>query len=186
VVGVARTDLSSRSPTRHDAEAALAATFGAYHARIYTYLRMLVCDASLAEDLLRDTFVEASAFPRPDEQHHLKVSLYRIATDAARSALLRRRVFSWMRLRPSPSPSQGTRNDDFPTLARERALVVRALSCLTLSQTACLLLRFQHGLSYTELAEIFGVSAPAARMQVCRAQATLRETYLRIRTEEIG
>ena len=62
--------------------------------------------------------------------------------------------------------------------ARQRAGQVRAaLSRLKPSERETLLLRFQAGLSYREIAAACGIDEPAARKRASRALARLRQTF---------
>jgi RNA polymerase sigma factor (sigma-70 family) len=66
----------------------------------------------------------------------------------------------------------------------EREMLDQALAQLSRADAACLLLRFQQGLKYSELAVALGVSIPAARMRLSRARVAFRESYLRLSQEE--
>jgi len=65
----------------------------------------------------------------------------------------------------------------------ERELLAQALAHLSKADAASLLLRFQQGLSYEELAEALGTSPAAARMRLSRARAAFREAYLQLERE---
>ena len=167
---------------RGDAES-FAALFEEYRLRIARYLCSLVGDADLAEDLAQTTFVKAyRALLRGSPPENLKAWLYAIATNTALSALRRRKLIAWLPL--------GTRAADARPAGREqevlmgrRELIAQALDRLPRADVACLLLRFQHDLSYAELAEALGITVPAARMRLSRARAAFREAYLRLEQE---
>jgi RNA polymerase sigma-70 factor (ECF subfamily) len=58
-----------------------------------------------------------------------------------------------------------------------------ALARLPKRDAAYLLLYFQQGLTYPELATVLGVTVPAAKMRLSRARAAFREIYLSLSEE---
>ena len=163
----------------HAAE--LADLFQRYHQRLCRYLVSMVADADLAEDLAQQTFVQAHrALQRGVVPENPQAWLYRIATNAAFSAIRRRRLRSML---PFGADGHAGSRDDHATSLSQRDLLERALACLAKPDAASLLLRFQHELSYEELAEVLGTSADAAKMRICRARVALREAYLRLSQE---
>ena len=172
--------LSQQERLRLDGAAAFAAIFDQYQVRIYRYLRSLVGESVLAEDLAQDTFVKAykalSQTPPPD---NLNAWLYAIATNTALSALRRRKLVAWLPLQASIEASERACSDDHETAAGEQEAIRQAMAALPKADAACLLLRFQHDLSYDELARVLGTSVPAAKMRLSRARAAFREVYLR-------
>src|SRR5262249_17052439 len=108
--------------------------------------------------------------------------LYAIATNTALSAVRRRRLLSWIPLARGENADMVARCGDLGERSAERELLVNALARLP-NPDACLLLRFQQGLTYEELAAVLRLSAPAAKMRVCRARAAFRAIYLSLRSE---
>ena len=169
---------------RHGDVEAFEAIFDEYHLRICRYLCSLVDDLDLAEDLAQQTFVKAyRSLARSGPPDNLKAWLYAIATNTALSALRRRKLIQWLPFRAQAEAARAPGQDPEARLG-ERELLQQALDQLPRRDAACLLLRFQHGLSYAELAEILGTSIPAARMRLSRARAVFREIYLQLDQEE--
>ena len=163
---------------------AFEAIFDEYNLRICRYICSLVSDVELAEDLAQQTFLKAyQALARGASPTDLKAWLYAIATNTALSALRRRRLIQWLPFHAQPAATRAP-GPDPETKLGERELVSAALGRLRKSDVACLLLRFQHGLSYEELADTLGTSIPAARMRISRARAAFREAYLQLDQEE--
>jgi RNA polymerase sigma-70 factor, ECF subfamily len=164
---------------RGEAEA-FSELFETYHPRICRYLCALVRDADWAEDLAQQTFLKAyRALSRGAPPANPRAWLYTIATRTAISGLRRRRLMAWW-------PAGLVAHSTVPgqeALTGERDLLDRALARLTGADAACLLLRFQHELPYAELAQILGLSVPAARMRLSRARAAFREAYLQLEQE---
>ena len=185
MAGVATTDgVPSKRPM--DADAAFSAIFERHHALIYHYLRTLVADDAVAEDLTRDSFVRAWRSFECEEPRNPKTWLYAIATNAALSAMRRRRLLRWLPVRAEHDARGMPSTADLEPLVGERAVLVRALNRLPAAEAACLLLRFQHGLSDAELAEALGVPVPTAKRRLCRARVAIREAYIRLREDAFG
>ncbi len=174
--------LSALGRARRGDVGAFERIFDEYHQRICRYLCSLVGDSDLAEDLAQQTFVKAyRALGRGSPPDNLSAWLYAIATNTALSALRRRKLTQWLPfLEHAEARAPG---QDQEALLGERELVGQALGRLGKSEAACLLLRFQQGLSYGELAEILGTSIPAAKMRLSRARAAFREVYLQLSEE---
>lgn len=167
---------------RGDADA-FAAVFDAYHLPICRYLCSLVSDADLAEDLAQQTFIKAyRALGEGPAPENLKAWLYAIATRTALSALRRRRLIAWLPLGRGEAARKGIQREQ-EVLVGAREVLAQALAQLSKAASACLLLRFQQGLSYEELAEALGTSVVAARMRLSRARAAFREAYLQLEEE---
>ncbi len=180
-------DLSLPERVKHGDVKAFAAIFEQYHLSIYRYLRRLVGDADLAEDLAQQTFVKAfralTQNPPPDNLH---AWLYAIATNTALSALRRRRLIAWLPFQTSPEEMHPAAGPDQETLLGERELLAQALDRLPKRDAACLLLHFQQGLSCAELAAVLDVSLSAAKMRLYRARAAFCEAYLQLKQEVDG
>lgn len=158
--------------------------FDLYHVRIYAYLRSLVRDAALAEDLTQDTFLKAyKAILRADLPEDFNAWLYAIATNTALSALRRRRLVSWLPINNNREADAKSPVADPESVAGDRDAVRRAIDRLPKADAACLLLRFAQGLDYAELADVLGTSVPAAKMRLSRARAAFREAYLALGRE---
>ena len=175
----------TRASTRTNDTSDFATIFESYHARLLRYLDTLLRDPSLAEDVAQDTFLRAfQALERGAAPENLNAWLYAIATNAAISALRRRRILGWLPLGRTREPEPIENGPDLGERTAKQELLLRALAHLPKLDAACLLLRFQQGLSYEELAAILKVSVPAAKMRLCRARAAFRTIYLSLDSED--
>ncbi|MCL4499805.1 MAG: RNA polymerase sigma factor [Chloroflexi bacterium] len=160
---------------------AFSVVFDEYHARLCRYLGSLVRDPALAEDLVQETFIKAyQAIERSGAPQNLTAWIYTIATNTALSALRRRRILSWLPIHGNEEIEAQASDVDLETLVGDRAVLAQVFGRLPRQDVACLLLHFQQGLSYTELAAVLGISIPAAKMRLSRARAAFRDTYTRV------
>lgn len=174
----------TRASTRPNDVIDFATIFDTYHARLLRYLDTLLRDPSLAEDVAQDTFLKAyQALERGAVPENLNAWLYAIATNTALSSLRRRRVLGWFPLARDPEPEAVDHSEGLDERAAKKELILTALACLSKLDAACLLLRFQQGLSYGELAVVLKVSLPAAKMRLCRARASFRAIYVFLSSE---
>jgi RNA polymerase sigma-70 factor (ECF subfamily) len=146
--------------------------FLACELRLGKFLRQMVRDPALAEDLLQDVFHDAyrgrEDLVRADNP---TAWLYAIARNHALNALRRRRrarhaVEMLARLR-SAAPDR----DDQEIMA-VRDLLERHLSA---EDRTLVLLRYLHGFDAIELAEMSGRSPAAVRQRLSRARRSLLE-----------
>lgn len=156
--------------------AAFEAIFEAYYPRIVSYCFRLVGDAEQAQDLAQDTFVKAyHALPRTGAGLNLQAWLFTIATNTALSALRRRRRIAWLPLldrHPAPDRGYGSVEQ-----VGDRELLQAALDRLPRESAALILLRLHYGLSYEELAPLFGGSVGAVKTRLSRARRAFRDAY---------
>jgi len=163
--------------------AALAAFFDAYFERVYAYLRRLVGDEHLAEDLTQDVFLQAHrALASYDPARDPRPWLFTIATNKLRDhwrsrAAQRAASESSLdhedlvgRLAVPQATPDGVTGDE------ELAVRVRAaIDALPAGLRAALLLRVYEGLSFEEIGRILERNEVAARKRYSRALAALRE-----------
>lgn len=172
-----------RAPSRPavvtgDARTVLAALYTAHAAAILRFLRDLLGDSALAADATQETF--ARAFRRLDtlrEDQKRLPWLFGIARNVSLEVRKARRVARG-RFAEGDSLDEipaNTRSPEAQCLGREAARVVgEALSGLPEERRAALLLRFDHGLSYEEIAAALGWSVAKAKVEVFRAREVLR------------
>lgn len=167
--------------------AAFAALMQRYEQRIRTYLRQMMGDAELANDLTQETFLAAyQALSRwqppsgPTERPSDLLSpwLYRIATNRAISALRRQGTSARAAHQPVMS---GTTSLEDSVIGRE--LLRAALRTLDDDDAACLVLHYVAGERYDEIATRLGISSEATRKRVGRALSALRTAYTLLETE---
>ncbi len=144
------------------------------HLDLFRFIRGVVRDQEVAEDILQETFLrlirESAAGRRPANIHGW---LYRVATNLSISAA--RRTQTAIRylprltgLRPAASPEQWV-------LDSERDAALRgALEALTPDARVALLLS-ANGFSAREIGSSLGRSEAAIRTLLCRARVRLRE-----------
>jgi RNA polymerase sigma-70 factor (ECF subfamily) len=179
-------EASATGAERNDADALLVARIRAgdeeafeimmarYQAPLFRYLRGLVGDHELANDLVQETFLRAyRAINSLDDPGLLRSWLYRIAHNQAISALRRRRLINWLPLVfgqhvSAPAPERA---------ALEAARVQAALARVPAQQRAPLLLHLVAGFSYAEVAALLQVSEGTVRMRISRGRATFRAAY---------
>jgi RNA polymerase sigma-70 factor (ECF subfamily) len=161
-----------------DARSVLAALYAAHAAAIQRFLRDLLGDATLAADATQETF--ARAFRRLDtlrEDQKRLPWLFGIARNVSLEHRKARRVARG-RFAEGDSLDEapcGGRSPEALVLGREAARVVgKALEDLPEERRAALLLRFDHGLSYEEIAAALGWSVAKAKVEVFRAREVLR------------
>ena len=135
----------------------------------------LVRDRILAEDLAQDTFGKAfSSLSSYRGDASPRTWLLAIARNRCLDYLRRRRHTGL--ISSDPDAGDATASDaPLPAdLLGNRAEVSEALDALDETQRALIILRFRHGLSFDELAEVFGIKPGTARMRLSRALGRMR------------
>ena len=126
-----------------------------------------------AEDVAQETFLKIlEAAPRYRPTATFRTYFYRILTHLCIDRTRKRQLISMDNIPDVPDPSLG------PTerlVEKERRAQVRdALDALPPNQKAAMLLRHYEGLSYAEIAQIFGVTPKAVEGLISRAAASLQ------------
>jgi RNA polymerase sigma-70 factor (ECF subfamily) len=144
---------------------------------VYRYCREALRDTALAEDVQQQVFMAAFRdLPRFSGRSTVRTWLFAIARhrvlDAAKS---RRRARSHVdgddaAHVPDPRPSAGERMDD----ARLREALLDCLQKLAPHVLTALLLRFQQGFTFEEMAEVCHEKSGTLQAQVSRAMPALR------------
>lgn len=161
--------------------------FEAYRQPIFAYLYRLLGDLGTAEDVVQDVFLRAyEALPRLAPDANRRAWLYRIATNAARDILrkrkVRRRLLQWLPFSPPGKPEDGGPDEpvdfvqhDLP--ADERLAVRQALHALDDTYRVPLILFSVQGLSTQEIAQVLGIGQSAVKMRLSRARAMFQSAY---------
>jgi RNA polymerase sigma-70 factor (ECF subfamily) len=166
-------------------ENAFTAVVERYQVAIGRYLLRLVNDPALAEDLCQETFFRAyRAIFKTDDDLALKPWLYRIATNAAYSALRRRRPLSTS-LERLARHKQPHKPAYLERQSIQRDLVQRTLARLSPEHALPLLLNAVEGFAYHEIADIMGLSAEATRKRIYRAKKQFRAVYTALERESL-
>jgi len=164
--------------------AALALFFDSFFERVYAYLRRLVGDEHLAEDLTQEVFLQAQrALGSYDPTRDPRPWLYTIATNKLRDHWRARAArgdgaeLSLDHEELVERPATVQRAPDAIAGEEELALRVRAaIDALPEGLRATVLLRVYEGLSFEEIGHILGRNEVAVRKRYSRALSALRET----------
>lgn len=149
------------------------ALFLQHSGAVHRFLRDLVRDGAQAEECLQETFVRAHG--RLGSLRDRDRALSWLLGIARNVSLELRRARRWQpeelpaeRACPAPSPES-------VLLGREEmAVVEQAMAALGEDRRAALLLRFDHGLPYEDIAAALGWSLSKAKVEVHRARLKLR------------
>jgi RNA polymerase sigma-70 factor (ECF subfamily) len=140
--------------------------------------RAMVHDATTAEDLAQDVFGRAFAGLsgyRGDASP--RTWLLAIARNRCIDHLRAEQRDPWRGAPPESAGDPDEQPDERPLppdLLARRDQVASALTQLGEGERALVLLRFRHGLEYSELADIFGLREGTVRMRLSRALARMR------------
>lgn len=137
------------------------------HPRLVRTLTAVLGDPAAAEDCVQEAFVRAwKAWPRWRPEAAVEAWIYRIALNVAFSYRKRQRLrqVTERLLRPSLGRSD----------VRVNASPLReALAKLPAREAAAVMLRYYHGYSRAETAEILGLTERAVSLRLSRAQTFL-------------
>jgi len=154
--------------------------------RVYRLVVRMVRDAAVAEDITQETFLKAyRALPSYDPHWKLGSWLLKIAHNATIDHLRRQRLDT----RPLEAPVDEDAAGPIDTLADEslpspeqsargRALareLQRAVEALEPAYRELVLLRFQEGLAYQEIAAITGLPLGTVKVRLHRGRKRLAE-----------
>lgn len=146
-----------------------------YQARIARYLRRLVGNHPVAEDLAQETFLNAyTAIRRTDSSLALGPWLYKIATNHAYMHFRRQRILRFVPF------LEGRQADSAPPAdagLAEQDAVRRALARMPREYATCMLLHMVEGFKHHEVGAIVGISAEAARKRTARGAEMFRKAY---------
>lgn len=173
-VGPAALTQLMKSSARDD-QARFEALFAAYHQPILNYLYRLVGDGARAEELCQEAFTRAYQARRSlDRVENVRAWLYRVATNAARDHLRRRRRLAWLPLLDE-EPALSVEGPEAATA--EAQAVHKALLKLDPDLRVPLVLYTCQELSTQEIADVMGVSREAVKQRLVRARLRFKEVY---------
>lgn len=154
---------------------------------VHRFVRDLLRDVPAADEATQETFVRAfDKLGSIHEGQRFRAWVLGIARNVVRESRRRRRILEALgdfaaRLKASEdldAAIAGVEDSSTPEtllLDRERAVLLeRALDRLGENRRTVLLLRFDHGLSGAEAAELLGWSIAKVKVEVHRAKAQLR------------
>jgi len=153
-----------------------AALYESMYADLVRFLYRRVWDTQRAEDLAQETFVRALEHDPEKPRAWLFTVASNLAKDEARTAVRRRRhlklIRAEMELDPPSTPPPSERVEEYEKAEGVR----RALEALGERDREVLLL-WDGGLSYAEIAENTGLSPGAIGTTLSRARSRLVATY---------
>lgn len=163
---------------RGDHEGALASLMRTYGSQLYRFCRLLVADPDLAQDVHQTTFLQAfEGMGGFGGRASFRSWLYGIARhrclDALKTTRRREKRFSLAgELPEKPAPGQEA---DLSLAERDRNEALRrCLGELAPHVRTAVLLRFQEGFSYEEMARVVRERAPTLQARVARSLPVLR------------
>jgi RNA polymerase sigma factor (sigma-70 family) len=169
----ARTALACGDPNR-----ALEVLMTAYGKLVYRYCFRMMVDSDLANDVLQTTFLQAFEGCRQfDGRSSMRAWLFGIARhrclDALKSRRRKQRRFEALDTVQEPvDPAQGLEEE---AASNQRRIALQGcIGQLEVRTRDAVLLRFDLGLSYTEMATMTQERAPALQARVSRAMPVLR------------
>ena len=153
-----------------------------HQGRLFRYLRRLLGDETVAEDLFQQTWVRvAERARRYDPSRPFRPWLLAVAHNLALDHLRRRRPESLDEADGPPPAADGpTPPDPLVRLAarERRERLEAALRQLTPPDREAIALRFQEDLPLLEMAHVLGVPVPTAKARLYRALERLRRRLL--------
>jgi len=151
------------------------ALYAAHQQPILSYLYRLMGDAARAEELCQEVFARAYQARRSMQNvQNVRAWLYRIATNAARDQLRRRRLLTWL---PLFDEDPALLVDSPEAAALELHAVEQALLKLDPDLRVPLVLYTCQELSTQEIADVLGISRDAVKQRLVRARLRFRELY---------
>jgi RNA polymerase sigma-70 factor (ECF subfamily) len=160
-----------------DVDGALCCLMQRHGTAVYRYGREALQDAVLADDVHQHVFLDAFRdLPRFQHRSTLRVWLFAIARHRVLDAIRRRRRApayideAELCEPPDPRPSPEESIDD----ARLRAALVASIAELDANSRTALLLRYQQGFTFEEMATICGEKPGTLAARVMRALPRLR------------
>ena len=145
---------------------------------VVRFLYRKVWDADRAEDLAQEVFMRALSH-RPDKPRSWVFAVAaNLARDEARAAIRRRRHLTLLSADPAGRPSAVPTADELVEEDERQAEVRLALDSLTARDREVLLL-WDAGMSYPEIAERTGLAVGAIGTTLARARKRLVDAYER-------
>ena len=143
------------------------------------YAVRLVGDAHRGRDVVQEAFLRLCREDRSQLNGHLAPWLYRVARNLAMD--WRRREKHMERTNADAIDTRGgaAAGPDAAAEAGDEAVkALRALDALPEAQQECVRLKFRHGLSYREIAEVTGMTVSHVGVLIHEGMRVLRRTLL--------
>jgi len=155
-----------------DADAEIAALYGAHYRSLVRLATLLVHDIATAEEVVQDSFVALHSGMHRLRDSDKALSYLRAAVVNRSRSVLRHRVVV-DRNAPKPSPDMPSAEQGALVLI-ERSSVVAALRVLPERQREAVVLRFYADMSEAQIASAMGITRGAVKSHTSRAMAALR------------
>lgn len=140
------------------------------------YARYMTGSADEAADVVQESLVRAyKALRRCKEPERFKAWLFRIVSNQCRTQLARRRRRRQESLSRVDNMPGGDRSDAAVESSEVRRKVHEALQQLPVEQREALVLKYVHGKTLPEMAELLSVTLSALKMRLLRGREALRE-----------
>jgi RNA polymerase sigma-70 factor (ECF subfamily) len=149
------------------------------YSTVVRFLYRRVWDADRAQDLAQEVFMRAMAHRPEKPRAWLFAVAANLARDEARAAVRRKRHLTLLKDDPITLPSIEPAADEMVEQDERRAKVEAALSALTKRDREVLLL-WDAGMSYPEIAQQTGLAVGAVGTTLARARKRLVDAYDRM------
>ena len=153
--------------------------FERYAPALLRFTDRLLSDRSMAEEVTQEVFVKViTRAHQYDGRAEVSSWLFAIAANACRDRRRRDRRATIVPLDGLPEPSQKGEGVEAKLMSHERRVAVReALNGLSDEQREALVLARYHGLPYSEIAAVLGISVGAVKTRIFRAVETLKARF---------
>jgi len=135
------------------------------------------------KDVCQEVFLRLLRFNRGEVIHNPLAYLFRVAANVAHDFKLRRPQWSSLETEAVEESALGTDASEGPEsiadAAYRRRFLQRAIAELPPLPRAAIVLQYQEGLSYDEIAERLGVTRRVVKRAMARAFALMREALAR-------
>ncbi|MFN2632436.1 MAG: RNA polymerase sigma factor [Thermoanaerobaculia bacterium] len=153
--------------------------FERYAPALLRFADRLLSDRMLAEEVTQEVFVKViTRAHQYDGRAEVSSWLFAIAANACRDRRRRDRRANVVPLEAVPEPTSRGEGIEARLLSHERRAAVReALNALSEEQREALVLARYHGLPYSEIAGVLGISVGAVKTRIFRAVETLKARF---------
>lgn len=188
-VGFQSADHELVALVRHGRMEAFETLFVRHHKQLVRYLTYRTGDPELAADVAQEAFLVAFRdLDRLAEDRAFGAWLYGISRNHLAMVLRRRRLrefvsLDWLLARGGPNPSS-VQQADVADACGDRDLLYRGFGTLSPILGEALLLHSHEGFTAPEVAQITGISLPAAERRISRAKLAFKRQHGRLIREQ--